>query len=65
MRVYEFGVADRNSDSTPTISATIANVNGAVTRVGTFSGITGGDTGILGGKDGDSGASTFAFDAEL
>ena len=65
VRVYEFGVADRNSDSTPTISATIANVNGAVTRVGTFSGITGGDTGILGGKDGNSGASTFAFDAEL
>jgi hypothetical protein len=65
VRVYEFGVADRNSDSTPTISAIIANVNGASTRVGTFSSISAGDTGMLGGKDGDSGASTFAFDAEL
>ncbi len=65
VRVYEFGVADRNSDSTPAISATIANVNGVITRVGTFSGISAGDTGTLGGKDGDSSASTFAFDAEL
>ncbi len=65
VRVYEFGIADRNSDSTPAISATIANVNGVITRVGTFSGISAGNTGMLGGKDGDSSASTFAFDAEL
>ncbi len=65
VRVYEFGIGDRNSDSTPEISGTIPNVNGVVTRVGTFSGISAGDTGMLGGKDGDANASTFAFDAEL
>ena len=65
VRVYEFGIGDRNSDSTPTISGTVPNVNGVVTRVGTFSGISAGDTGMLGGKDGDANASTFAFDAEL
>ncbi len=65
VRVYEFGIGDRNSDSTPTISGTVPNVNGVITRVGTFSGISAGDTGMLGGKDGDANASTFAFDAEL
>ena len=65
VRVYEFGVGDRNSDSTPAISGTVANPSGAIIRVGTFSGISAGDTGILGGKDGDSSANVFAFDAEL
>jgi hypothetical protein len=65
VRVYEFGVGDRNSDSTPAISGTVANPSGAIVRVGTFSGISAGDTGILGGKDGDSSANVFAFDAEL
>ena len=65
VRVYEFGIGDRNSDSTPSISGTVPNVNGVITRVGTFSGISAGDTGMLGGKDGDANANTFAFDAEI
>jgi len=65
IRIYEFGIANRDSDSTPSISSAQYNLHGSNLRVGTFSGISGGDTGITGGTSTDSSANQFAFDAEL
>ena len=65
IRIFEFGVGDRDSDSTPSISSAYYNLHGANVRVGTFSGISGGDTAITGGTPGDNSANQFAFDAEL
>lgn len=65
IRIFEFGLGDRDSDSTPSISSAYYNPNGAIVRVGTFSGISAGDTAITGGTPSDSSANQFAFDAEL
>nr|BDD44799.1 hypothetical protein 28 [Alphaproteobacteria bacterium] len=65
IRIFEFGLGDRDSDSTPSISSAYYNPNGAILRVGTFSGISAGDTAITGGTPSDSSANQFAFDAEL
>ena len=65
IRIFEFGVGDRDSDSTPSISAAYYNIHGANVRVGTFSGISAADTAITGGTPSDFSANQFAFDAEL
>ena len=65
IRIFEFGLGDRDSDSTPSISSAYYNLHGANVRVGTFSGISAADTAITGGTPGDNSANQFAFDAEL
>ena len=69
VRIFEFGIGNRDSDSTPNLSSAYYNPTGCLLRMGNFSGISAGDTGITGGSSdgavGGESALTFNFDAEL
>ena len=65
LRIFEFGVGNRNSDSTPSISATYAATKSFLARIGAFSDISGGDVGMSAGLVSDTTADIFQFDAEL
>jgi hypothetical protein len=65
LRVFEFGLGDRDTDSTPSLSAQYAQTKSCLFRIGNFSGISGADTGITGGLASDVTADIFQFDAEL
>ena len=65
LRVFEFGIGDRDSDSTPSLSSQYAQTKSCLFRIGNFSSISGGDTGMTGGLSSDVTADLFQFDCEL
>ncbi len=65
LRVFEFGIGDRDSDSTPSLSSQYAQTKSCLFRIGNFSGISAGDTGMSAGLVSDVTADIFQFDAEL
>jgi len=65
LRVFEFGVGDRDSDSTPSLAQTYLQTKSILFRIGTFSGISGGDTGMTAGLVSDVTADIFQYDSEL
>jgi len=65
LRVFEFGIGDRDSDSTPSVSAQYAQTKSCLFRMGNFSSISAGDTGMTGGLSTDVIADLFQYDCEL
>jgi len=65
LRVFEFGIGDRDSDSTPSLSQTYVQTKSILFRIGNFSGISGGDTGMSAGLVSDVTADIFQYDSEL
>lgn len=65
LRMFEFGLGDRNSDSTPSIASVYSQTKSFLARIGNFSGISGGDVGMSAGLATDVTADIFQFDAEL
>ena len=65
LRMFEFGLGDRNSDSTPSIASVYSQTKSFLARIGNFSGISAGDMGMSAGLVSDVTADIFQFDAEL
>ena len=65
LRMFEFGIGDRDSDSTPSLTQVYAQTKSFLGKIGNFSGISGGDTGMSAGLVSDVTADIFQFDAEL